>query len=69
MAETTQPPTREAVWLRDNWNREALGKHDRKWIAVKNEGVVASDPALESLLSQTINLNPLYAFVYFGPLQ
>ena len=62
-------PTSEASWLRENWNRERLGQYDKRWIAVKSNQVIASNTLLETLLSDTIEQNPLYAFVYLGPIQ
>jgi hypothetical protein len=69
MAETAQPPTPEAIWLRANWTREAIGKYEKQWIAVKGNEVIDSSYNLEGVLDATIARNPLYAFVYFGPLQ
>jgi hypothetical protein len=69
MADTTQSPTPEAIWLRQNWNREAIGKYEQQWIAVKNNGIIYSSSSLESVLSETIRQNPLYAFVLFDSLQ
>jgi Family of unknown function (DUF5678) len=69
MADTAQSPSPEANWLRQNWNRETLGKYEHKWIAVKNDEITSFSNNLESLLSETIKKDPLYAFVYFGPLQ
>lgn len=69
MADTTQPPTTEASWLRQHWNRESLEKFENQWIAVKNTEIISHASSLDSVLSQTITLDPLYAFVYFGPLQ
>jgi hypothetical protein len=69
VADTPQPPSAEATWLRQNWNRDAIGQHEQKWIAVKEQQVIASARNLDELLRATIAQNPLYAFVYFGPLQ
>src|SRR5438128_218244 len=71
MADATQPATPEAIWLRQNWNRQVLGRFDRQWIAVKHDGsvsVISSSSDFGELLNETISKNPLYAFVYFGRL-
>jgi len=69
----------EAGWLLRNWNREFLGNYQNQWIAVLGEGIIGNAetfPALVSRISEysvddfnTVPINPLYAFVYFGRLQ
>jgi hypothetical protein len=69
MPDGTPSPTPEAQWLRDNWNLSALGQYKLKWIAVIGQQVIDNSPELDQLLERTFEKNPLYAYVYFGPLQ
>jgi hypothetical protein len=69
MADITQSPSQEANWLRENWNMETLGQYKGQWIAVLSDQIIEHSSSLDEILSQTIGRNPLYAFVYFEPLQ
>jgi hypothetical protein len=69
MADDDVQPTPEATWLRENWNPERLGQYKNLWIAVKGTAVIQSSSSLDEILSETIRRDPLYAYVYFDPLQ
>jgi hypothetical protein len=69
MANDDVQPSPEATWLRANWNRDRLGQYEKLWIAVKDTAIIYSSPNLETILSETIQRDPLYAYVYFDPLQ
>jgi hypothetical protein len=69
MAADDEVPSEEALWLRENFNDEALGRYRDMWIAVKGRGVAAASPDLDDLLAETIGMDPLYAFVALDPLQ
>ena len=71
MSETAsaREPSVEARWLRANWDANSLGSYEGKWIAVKGEGVEASDQSIANLIERTRSFDPLYAFVMLGPRQ
>ena len=59
----------EAIWLRDNWNPDMLGRFENLWIAVKGQDVIGASDDLDQLMDRTMDAGPLYAFVHFGVLQ
>jgi hypothetical protein len=70
------PESREAVWLRLNWNEEHFGRFNHKWIAVRGQEIIAYSDDLNVIMndynidrSESPGERPLYAFVYFGELQ
>jgi hypothetical protein len=62
-------PSTEARWLQANWTREALGRFEDRWIAVKGEEVIDSDTSITELMDRTSGHDPLYAFAFLGPFQ
>lgn len=69
MAQDEMQQSPEAEWLRRNWTIEILGAYKDKWIAVKGSGVISAGEDIRKLIYETINRNPLYAYVFFGVLQ
>ena len=64
----------DAAVLRQQWNPDALGAYENKWIAFRGEGVERSGAELGELLSFyadeiKTDSGPLFAFVYFGVVQ
>ena len=63
------PESVEAQYLREHWNERALRQHMRKWIAVKDRGIIGAHVNLGSLIEETKHYRPLYAFVNLGRIQ
>jgi hypothetical protein len=63
----------EAKWLRANWNSETLRRFENQWIAVIGEGNIVANVKIDLLREQIAREYsqdlPLYAFIYFGPIQ
>lgn len=73
MSETFTPPAAEpspeAVFLRQSWSPEILGRYEGQWIAVVGNEIISSGADFETIAAETVARRPLYAFVTFEGLQ